>query len=172
MQYKHLPHVDIIGYYQFITFRTFDSTDDFLKRLSLQDKPNNKKQLEIDNYLDFSQKGAYLNDDILIAMNEFLKNKNNDLYDLIAFAIMPNHIHILIKPLDKLSLVIQSIKGSSAKMINDILKQRGKFWANDYYDKTIRDENHFNTVYNYIKNNPLKLGEAEASLPRFYGIYE
>ncbi len=172
MQYKHLPHIDITGYYQFITFRTFDSNDEFLKRLSLVDKPNNKKQLDIDNYLDTSQKGSYLNDSVLTAMSDFLKSKDNNLYELIAFAIMPNHIHILIKPMDKLALVLQNIKGSSAKIINDILKRRGKFWANDYYDKTIRDEKHFQTVYNYIKNNPVKLGEAEASLPRFYGIYE
>ncbi|MDA3909204.1 MAG: transposase, partial [Sulfurimonas sp.] len=123
-------------------------------------------------YLDSSQKGSYLNGDVLMKMSEFLKSRDNNLYELIAYTIMPNHIHILIKPLDKLALVVKSIKGSSAKMINDILKRRGKFWANDYYDKTIRDEKHFQTVYNYIKNNPLKLGETEVSLPRFYGIYE
>ncbi len=27
-------------------------------------------------------------------------------------------------------------------------------------------------VYQYIKNNPAVLGEAKASPPRFYGIYE
>ncbi len=172
MQYKHLPHIDMIGYYQFITFRTFDSTDVFLKKLSLQDKDNSKKQLEMDDYLDSSQNGAYLKDDVLSVISDFLKAKDKVLYELIAFAIMPNHIHLLIKPLDKLASVMQSIKGSSAKTINDMMSRRGKFWASDYYDKTIRDEKHFNTVYNYIKNNPLKLGEAEASLPRFYGIYE
>jgi len=65
---------------------------------------------------------------------------------------------------------MQRIKGGSAKMINELLGRRGPFWARDYYDKAIRDERHFDVVYQYIKNNPLKLGAAEAALPRFYGI--
>jgi len=58
MRHCHLPHIDIVGYYQFITFRTHDSTDGFLKKLSFQNKPNNKKQLEVDEYLDVSQRGG------------------------------------------------------------------------------------------------------------------
>jgi len=112
LEYIHLPHLDFVNHYQFITFRTYDSTDNFLKKLSLQNKPNNKIQLEIDSYLDDSQNGA----EILIALIDFLKNKDQLLYDLIALCIMPNHVHLLI--------------------------------------------------------NPLKLGEAKASLPRFYGIYD
>lgn len=172
MKYHHLPHIDIAGCYQFITFRTYDSIDEFLKKLSLQNKVNSKKQLEIDNYLDGSQNGAYLNGEILVALSEFFKSKDKVLYELVAFAIMPNHIHLLIKPLKKLDFVMQIIKGSSAKMINEIMGRSGKFWASDYYDRVIRDEKHFEVVYQYIKNNPLKLGEAKASLPRFYGIFE
>ena len=44
--------------------------------------------------------------------------------------------------------------------------------TDDYYDKAVRDEKQFELIYNYIKNNSLKLGEAKASLPRFYGLYE
>jgi len=172
MQYKHLPHFDMQGYYQFITFRVNDSTDGFLKKLSQQDISNSKKQFEIDEYLDNSQKGAYFYNELLSTMNDFLKSRDKSLYELISFVVMPNHVHLLIKPLDTLAVVIQKIKGSSAKIINDMMNRSGKFWANNYYDKAIRDEKHFNTVYNYIKSNPLKLGEAKASLPRYYGIYE
>ena len=31
-KHNNLPHIDLLGYYQFVTFRTFDSVDDFLKR--------------------------------------------------------------------------------------------------------------------------------------------
>ncbi len=172
MSYIHLPHLDLIGHYQFITFRTHDSTDSFLKKLALQNKPNQKIQLEVDKYLDGSQNGAYLNDEALITLTGFLKSKNELIYELIAFSIMPNHVHILIKPLKSLSSVMQIIKGTSAKLLNELLKRKGKFWANEYYDKVIRDQTHFESVYRYIKNNPLVLGEAKASLPRFYGIYE
>lgn len=42
----------------------------------------------------------------------------------------------------------------------------GKFWADDYYDKAVRGEKHLAVVYEYVKNNPLKIGEAKASLPK------
>ena len=172
MEYIHLPHIDLIGHYQFITFRTYDSTDTFLKKLALQNKPNNKIQLDVDNYLDSSQNGAYLKGKVLNSLSDFFKSKDKTLYELIAFSIMPNHVHLLIKPLKKLASVMHTIKGSSAKLTNEIMGISGKFWANDYYDRAIRNEKNFEIIYEYIKNNPVKLGEAEASLPRFYGIYD
>lgn len=169
-KYRHLPHIDVEGYYQFITFRTQDSTDDFLRRLATQSMPNDKKQLAADEHIDTSQRGAHLKGQVLTALSSFLKKKEGELYELIAFSIMPNHVHLLIKPHEKLPVMMQRIKGGSAKMINELLGRRGPFWARDYYDKAIRDERHFDVVYQYIKNNPLKLGAAEAALPRFYGI--
>jgi REP element-mobilizing transposase RayT len=172
MRHSHLRHLDIKGYHQFITFRTYDSTDDYLKRVLGQNISNNKKQYEADIYLDTSKVGAYLNGEILTLLFNFLKSKDKIFYDLTAFVIMPNHIHLLIKPLKKLSLTMQGIRGASAREINKLLNRKGKFWASDYYDKVVRDERQFELVYSYIKNNSLKLGEAKASLPRFYGIYE
>ena len=163
MPYVHLPHLDLVGHYQFITLRTYDSTDKFLKKLSLQNKPNNKIQLEVGNYLDGSKNGAYLNDEVLKFLFDFLKSNDKTLYELTAFSIMPNHVHLLFKPLKNLPSVIHLIKGSSAKLINEIMEERGTFWAKEYYDRTIRNEKHFKIVYQYIKNNPLILGEAKAS---------
>jgi REP-associated tyrosine transposase len=78
----------------------------------------------------------------------------------------------LIRPYEKLAVLMQTIKGAIAKMINEIRSSSGRFWASDYYDKAIRDEKHFSVVYSYIKNNPLKLNGSEESVSWFYGIYE
>jgi len=190
-KYSHLPHIDIEGYYQFITFRTFDSLDNYLQKIYNTDVANKQKQYNIDKYLDSSKNGSCLNGLVLKYLSDFLKEQDKKLYQLIAFCIMPNHVHLLFKPLDKLSKIMQQIKGITAKNINTMLNKKGKFWASDYYDKAIRDEKHFYTTYEYIKNNPLKLGEAKASLPegttqgngtlvpsnnitisRFYGVYD
>ena len=172
-QYSHLPHIDLVGHYQFITFRTYDSIDEFLRKWDFSPAlSNQQKQLKIDEHLDNSINGAYLDNEVLLYMCNFLIAQDKKLYNLIAFTIMPNHIHILCKPLQKLSQMMQAIKGKSAFEINKILNKNGKFWANDYYDKAIRDEKHFFITYEYIKNNVLKLGEAKASLPRFYGVYD
>ncbi|WP_084683681.1 hypothetical protein [Psychromonas hadalis] len=58
MKHTHLPHIDNLTYYQFITFRTYDSTDSFVAGLAT--KSNRKLQLAMDEYLDCSLKGAYL----------------------------------------------------------------------------------------------------------------
>jgi len=192
-KYTHLPHIDLKGYYQFVTFRTFESVDEFVRKWDFSPAMSNKeKQQKIDEYLDLSIKGAYLKDDILKYLFELLITNDKKLYELVAFCIMNNHVHILFKPLESLSKVMQMIKGVSAKKINELLSQKGKFWADDYYDKAIRDEKHFWVVYEYIKNNPLKIGGTEVPLPigtstlvsennicevkspfpRFYGVFE
>jgi REP element-mobilizing transposase RayT len=170
-RYRHLQHVDLLEHYQFITFRTQDSVDNFLQRLGQCDLSSSKKQFAMDRYLDQSINGAYLKGDVLLILYNYLKQKEGDLYDLEAFCIMPNHVHLLIKPLHKLSKVMQCIKGGSAKLINQQLDQKGVFWFADYYDKLVCDEVHFKLVYEYIRNNLSGLTEPEVMTTRFYGRY-
>jgi len=177
LKHAHLAHLDLSGHYQFISFRTAHSTDEFLLALEAQNKSNRERQMAMDEYLDVSPQGAYLQDDALRFLFDFIRSKDGDLYELICFAIMPNHVHLLMKPLQKLPVVMQRVKGASAKAINDILGKHGSFREKDYYDKAIRDEGHFRVVYQYIKNNPLKLENraTEVAPPdavRFYGIYD
>ena len=63
------------------------------------------------------------------------------------------------------------LKGSTSFQINKMLGRKGAFWEENYYDTAIRDENHFDVVYEYIKYNPIK-AELEDCKERFYGIYE
>jgi hypothetical protein len=62
----------------FITFRTFDSTYSFPKKLFTQKTDNSKKQLTADLHLDESQQGAYLNNKVLNYLNDFTINKNQE----------------------------------------------------------------------------------------------
>ncbi len=57
--FKHLAHIDLAGHYQFVTFRTADSVDSFLKKIAQTNLANNKKQFAIDQHLDKSHHGAY-----------------------------------------------------------------------------------------------------------------
>ena len=169
---KHikLPHIDAFGYYQFLTFRTNDSVDAYVsKLLDNNDLKNSHKQYKVDEYLDNSQNGAYLNGIALEYIYDFIKMQNNVLYELISFVVMPNHVHILFKQMQPIAKTIKVLKAKSAKDINVLLKKSGKFWASGYYDKVIRDEEHFTKVYNYIQNNAQKAGLNE---DRFYSIYE
>ncbi len=171
MKHSNLPHISLKGYCQFVTFRTKDSVDEYLKKIENSFDNNKVKQYKIDSYLDSSTKGAYLNGEVLDLLKEYIFSKDRELFNLIAFAIMPNHIHILFEEIKELSETMKLLKGGSSHKINKFLNQKGSFWSNDYYDKLIRDEKHFEVVYNYIKNNPIKAGLQDVK-ERFYGIYE
>ncbi|PHS58553.1 MAG: hypothetical protein COB17_02980 [Sulfurimonas sp.] len=166
-----LPHINMVGYYQFVTFRTFDSLDDYLLRISNEDISTKLKQYKIDKYLDSSLKGNYLNDEVLDYLKSFFLSKDKTLYELVCFSIMPNHIHILFKQNKELSKIIQVLKGSSSMQINNMLNCKDRFWEKGYFDKVIRDEEHFITTYEYIKYNPIKANLKDFK-SRFYGIYE
>jgi len=166
----NLPHIDLVGYYQFVTFRTHDSIDDFLKRISEEDISSSLKQYKADEYLDRSLKGAYLDGEVLQWLKSFLLSKDEVLYNLVAFSIMPNHLHLLFKQKEEIAKTIKNIKGASAFGINKILNKKGSLWEKGYFDKGIRDQAHFDTVYSYIANNAVKANLADAE-ERFYGIY-
>jgi len=168
---RNLPHADLIGYYQFLTFRTHDSIDDYLTRISKENISTSLKQYKADEYLDRSSKGAYLNGEVLHYLSNFFKEKDGELYELVAFSIMPNHVHMLFKQIEEIGQTVKRLKGASSLAINKILNRSGTLWEKSYFDKAIRNEEHFETVYNYIENNAVKAGLDDAK-ERFYGIYE
>ena len=70
---------------------------------------------------------------------------------------MPNHVHALIETWHvPLGEILKSWKGYTAKEANRILGTEGTFWAEDYFDRFIRDEAHLRRVVRYIEANPVK----------------
>jgi len=169
---KTLPHINLKGYYQFVTFRTQDSLDEYIHKIrSFNNIKIKKQEYLIDKYLDTSLKGAYLNGKVVKFLRDFLISLDNYMYELVAFIIMPNHIHMLFKQIKNLEDIIKTVKGKSAYEINKILGRSGKLWERNYYDKVIRDEKQFSIVYDYIKYNGIKAGVNNLE-DRFFGIYE
>lgn len=75
-----------------------------------------------------------------------------------AWVIMPNHVHVLfsIPEGGELSKLLQSWKGSTSREINRLCGRTGTLWQKDYFDRLIRNKEHFWRTANYIRNNPLK----------------
>ena len=80
------------------------------------------------------------------------------LYDLHAWVIMVNHLHILIHPHAELARITKSIKNYSAKQANRILHRTGPFWRNESYDHWVRNEAEFYRIVRYIEDNPVAAG--------------
>jgi putative transposase len=84
------------------------------------------------------------------------------LYDLHAWVIMPDHVHILIQPHADLSQIMKTIKGFSARQANEILGRSGEaFWQKESYDHWVRDELEFHKIVCYIESNPVSPGLVE-----------
>jgi len=81
-------------------------------------------------------------------------------YRLHAWVVMPNHVHVLVTPLHDYSLssILHSWKSFTAKEANKLLGRGGAFWLEEYFDRAVRDENHFRRVIEYIDYNPVKAG--------------
>jgi len=171
MHKKSLHHYSELNTYQFITFRTQDSIDPFLHNISkMTELSISEKQMKIDTYCDQSDKGCYLNNEIIDLVLTYIKSLDPNFYELYAVSIMPNHIHLLIQQKQELAIIMKKIKGTLAYQINRLLSRKGHLWEKSYFDKAIKDEKHFNIVYNYIENNASKANLADKGL-RFYGIY-
>ena len=92
---------------------------------------------------------------------------------LAAYVVMPSHIHALFgfRKIEKLSEVIQSFKGLSAKKLRELLPQddfaifyngdKFTFWKPRFDDLIILSEKQFRIKIDYIHNNPVKAGLAK-----------
>ena len=68
-----------------------------------------------------------------------------------AWVIMPNHVHLLFKPLVPLDGLIKSWKGVSDRRIG-----KGSIWQPNYRDTLVRDGEHFANAVRYIRSNHVK----------------
>src|SRR5690606_17502712 len=88
-------------------------------------------------------------------------------YRLMAWCIMPNHVHVLIECRYSLARIVQSWKSYSARWAvehNERLGlglQGGRVWMRGYWDRYIRDERHLAAAVHYIHSNPVTAGRVE-----------
>jgi putative transposase len=198
--YKNrLPHIAPIGASFFVTFGLADALPQHLVR-QLEQELNAKEQLlrlqfpndwhmhlsvekkrmfgKYEYQLDKLRYGACLLNDPIAAnlvINK-LQAFDGQYYDLWAYCIMPNHVHVLLdfsrqimdsqnfslpvipKNYKQLDYVMMRIKGASSFEINRALNRKGTLWAKDSFDHYVRNEAEWFRIVNYILNNPVKAG--------------
>ncbi|MDA3798009.1 MAG: transposase [Kiritimatiellae bacterium] len=169
----YLPHYDNVHLVQSITFRLADSLpQNMLEQLEIElrqiplNKQNIVKREKIEEWLDAGMGCCALRHPSLAAVvQEAIKKFDGERYDLFAWCVMPNHVHMLLQPKMELGKIVQSIKsftGRWALSHNAELElgvPRGRpFWMREYWDRYMRDMNHFKKVDEYINNNPVKAG--------------
>jgi REP element-mobilizing transposase RayT len=87
-------------------------------------------------------------------------------YELFVALVMPDHVHLILTPLideqrqEVLSLVriMQSIKGASARAINQRLSRNGPVWQEESFDHVLRSSKGLDAKVDYVLQNPVRQG--------------
>jgi REP element-mobilizing transposase RayT len=178
---NHLPHWQQDEATYFLTFRLADSIpvsllDEWRKKRNvwLMDHPkpwtteteaeyHKRFSTTIDQFLDQGLGSCLLGDSGIAAID-------HSRYLLHTWVIMPNLVHLMLsleKTVD-LGETVASWKRFTANKINRQAHASGTIWQQDYFDRLIRDWDHFINVARYIRRNPVK-----AKLPvGAFAVYE
>jgi REP element-mobilizing transposase RayT len=154
----YLPHYDGAGEIQHIVFRLADSLP--AKVLAeLETAPEPDRVLAADETLDAGLGSRVLARPAIAAIvRDVLLRMDGAQYDLLAWCVMPTHVHVLVqqKPGWPLEVIVHGWKSVSARRANRLLDRRGAFWAREYFDRAMRDERQTETAAAYIHANPVK----------------
>ncbi|MFC2029623.1 transposase [Chloroflexota bacterium] len=187
--HRHLPHYQPPGCTLFVTFRLagflskaiLDSllaqqrvTERVLERIA---DPNERDRVAYaehrrlfgawDDALDAESAGPRWLEDAGVAdlVADCRYHRDGRTYNLHAFCIMPNHVHLVCTPLEEregefhsLAAILHSLKLYTAREANKLLGRRGSFWQHESYDHVVRDGDEFSRIVTYVLNNPVKAG--------------
>ncbi len=116
---------------------------------------------KVENYLDEGRGKSWMRDDrIAKVVADALGFFDTIRYRLVAWCVMPNHVHVVLEPIGRYDLpeILHSWKSFTAKRINKILGADGQLWETEYYDHMIRDEKDLRAQIEYIVANPPRAG--------------
>jgi len=164
------PHFDGVNEIQSLNFRLYDAVPMRLieewkrqlgssRNLDQSDPRAVSLRQRIETYEDAGYGQCFLRDSRIAALTEdALRYFDGTRYRLLAWCVMPNHVHSLIEMVEGYSLggILHSWKSYTAKKANPILGRSGQFWDEDYYDRYIRDDDHLRIAIEYIEQNPVK----------------
>src|SRR6185312_6617496 len=178
----YLPHCDFSGLIQFITFRLADAMpasrrDEWEKLLSIEDI--RIKRIKLEEYLDRGMGNCYLREEQVAQwVIDTLLYFHHVRYELLAWCIMPNHVHVLLHvwntPLSKIvqgwkiTVTSQWRHSRSRETEEDAEFQKKQLdvpsrssalrllWQREYWDTFMRNEEQERKAIKYIEANPVK----------------
>jgi hypothetical protein len=114
---------------------------------------------KLDAHLDQGHGECWLrNPEISGLVENSLRHFDGQRYLRGSFVVMPNHVHVLVRPVmeHKLSDILHSWKSFTANEANKLLGRSGQFWQDESFDHIVRDEHQVERFQHYIHENPAK----------------
>ena len=156
----YLPHYDAAETVQHIVFRLADA----LPAKVLRDLESAPREIRLDAAEATLDAGlgcrALADPRIAAQVQTALFHFDAERYRLLAWCVMPTHVHLLAGQLPgwPLATVVHGLKSFTANAANRILSRSGRFWAPEYFDRMMRTpEQHERTLF-YIEANPVAAG--------------
>lgn len=187
---RKLPHWQIPGAEYFVTFRLAGSLPihvvknlQLLRRKhqeSITEKPENIKGFQkkfesklfkkYEDLLDNCSSGPRWLEKPKIAeiLKESIHYRDGHKYDLYAYCIMSNHVHMVFRHIENhqtknsfqilspITRILKNLKSYSALQANRALKREGAFWHEESYDHLIRNNSELENIIRYTIYNPVK----------------
>jgi REP element-mobilizing transposase RayT len=95
----------------------------------------------------------------LVALAILVGERERHFYELYGWAVMPNHVHLLIFPLVQVPVLMRWLKGSTVRHANQALGRTGeRFWQDKSFDHYLRGSNEIGKYVEYIEGNPVSAG--------------
>lgn len=200
---RDLPHIQPIGGTFFVTYRLKDTlpravAEQFklekqirYRQLRETEDETLKQRLYEDQKRQFARYDEFLDrcicgerwlqrPEIATEAANSLRFWADKLYELIAYTVMHNHVHVVMdfsiqdidsspnapslfnegEPVEyrQLYQVLKSVKTFSAHKSNELLNRSGSFWQKESYDHLVRDGKELSRIVRYILENPVKAG--------------
>lgn len=184
---SRLPHIQPLGGTFFVTARLYDSVPQIEKQRLSETFLLRKQQImaqrdhtpdELDRLTkqyftayetileksDFGPKWLAIDavaEQVAAALHYFDAKR----YELIAYCLMSNHIHVVFTLNDNgtmgavtLQQTMHSLKSFTASKCNELLDRTGAFWEYESYDRLVRDRDELHRIVKYVLQNPVKAG--------------
>ncbi|MCG3184433.1 MAG: hypothetical protein ICCCNLDF_02553 [Planctomycetes bacterium] len=181
-QGAYLPHWETKGGVYFVTFRLADSLpaevreqivaerEDIVRTADQMGRPLSDSERDrllalhtdkIDKWLAQGHGACHLKDERCAkVVSDALKHFDGDRYQLAAWCVMPNHVHVVFKALGDHGLadILHSWKSFTAKECNRLLGRKGEFWMPESFDRLVRNGPELRRFVDYTLQNPQAAG--------------
>ncbi|MGD0098862.1 MAG: transposase [Acidobacteriota bacterium] len=168
----YIPHFDQPDLIQLITFRLNDAVPRelvkqwktelaWVEKLSARDPRQAVLRKRIDKYEDAGYGACWLRENKIAAIvQSTILHFDGERYRILAWCIMPNHVHVVVEIWEKshLPVILHSWKSYSAHEANWLLNRSGIFWFPEYHDRFVRNSEHLAASMAYVEGNPVKAG--------------
>jgi putative transposase len=162
-----LPHLYKDGGTYFVTFRLFDAVVPSTLRVNAHTAIDGEDPFEdpvrlLAEYDPPIQMGSCLLAQPSVAqiVHNAIPHFDGDRYELLAWCVMPNHVHTVFAPLrgHEPNEILHSWKSYTSHAINKLLKRSGMLWERESFDHLVRSARSLELFVRYTEENPVAAG--------------